>query len=135
MMSLTFAHLRASTASLRRNKCSPYTRYASALFSAISLYLLLIFAKAPLSAIICSVEFSVSYGGLLHFVFYHHKKTKCSTALSACIFLPLLLYFGGVFTLPLQKPRMLSQAAKRIPLLSLSVGWYYICTHPPYRRN
>ena len=29
------------------------------------------------------------------------------TALSACIFLPLLLCSGGVFPLPLQKPQML----------------------------
>jgi len=30
-----------------------------------------------------------------------------TTLLSACIFLPLLLYSGGVFPIPLQKPQML----------------------------
>jgi len=58
---------------------------------------------------------------------------RAATALSACIFLPLLLCSGGVFTLSLQKPQMLSQAAKRIPLQSLSVSDLpYICTHPPH---
>ena len=32
---------------------------------------------------------------------------RAATALSACIFLPLLLCSGGVFPLPLQKPQML----------------------------
>ena len=68
-------------------------------------YLLLICAKAPFSIIILSVWFSF-YGGLLHFVYYYFTETKCSTALSACIFLPLLLCSGGVFPLPLQKPQM-----------------------------
>ena len=45
--------MRASTASYAENKCSTYTRYASALFSAVSLYLLRLFSKGtvfPLSA-------------------------------------------------------------------------------------
>ncbi|MFC1237852.1 hypothetical protein E4N70_05080 [Treponema vincentii] len=59
-----------------------------------------------------------TYPLYLQYIFH----PTAATALSACIFLPLLLYSGGVFPLPLQKPQMLSQAAKRIPLLSLSVG-------------
>ena len=62
--------------------------------------------KPPFPIVIFSVWFSF-YGGLLHFVYYYFTETKCSTALSACIFLPLLLCSGGVFTLPLQKPQML----------------------------
>jgi len=69
------------------------------------LYLLLICAKVLCSLIIFSGFFSL-YGGLLHFVYYYFTETKCSTALSACIFLPLLLCSGGVFTLMLQKPQM-----------------------------
>ena len=52
-------------------------------------YLLLICAKAPFSIVIFSVWFSF-YGGLLHFVYYYFTETKCSTALSACIFLSFL---------------------------------------------
>ena len=37
--------MRASPASLRKNKCSTYTRYASALFLLGSLYLLRLFSK------------------------------------------------------------------------------------------
>ena len=77
-------------------------------------YLLLIFAKAPFPIVIFSEFFSL-YGGLLHFVFYSNEKTKCSTALSACIFLPLLLCFRGVFPLTSSKPRKcITRAAKRI---------------------
>ena len=75
-------------------------------------YLLLIFAKAPFPIVIFSVWFSF-YGGLLHFVYYYFTETKCSTALSACIFLPLLLSSGGVFTLPLQKPRLFYSSVKK----------------------
>ena len=76
------------------------------LIFARALHLLLIFAKAPFPIVIFSVWFSF-YGGLLHFVYYYFTETKCSTALFACIFLPLLLCSGGVFPLPLQKPQML----------------------------
>ena len=80
-----------------------------------------------------AISSPVSYGGLLHFVYYYFTETKCSTALFASIFLPLLLCSGGVFTLSLQKPHMVSQAAKRIPLQSLSVSTLpYTCTHLPH---
>ena len=75
------------------------------LIFARALHLLLICAKDPFSLIIFSGFFSL-YGGLLHFVYYYFTETKCSTALFACIFLPLLLCSGGVFPLPLQKPQM-----------------------------
>ena len=43
------------------------------------------------------------------------KKTKCSTALSAPIFLPLLLFLSGVFPLNRFKNRTcITRAAKRI---------------------
>ena len=82
------------------------------LIFACALHLLLICAKAPFSIIILSLWFSF-YGGLLHFVYYYFTETKCSTALSACIFLPLLLCSGGVFPLPLQKPRLFYSSVKK----------------------
>ena len=54
MFPFPFENMRASTASHAENKCSTYTRYASALFSAVSLYLLRLFSKGfvfPLPAI------------------------------------------------------------------------------------
>ena len=38
---------------------------------------------------------------------------RAATALFACIFLPLLLCSGGVFTLSLQKPHLLYSSAKK----------------------
>ena len=84
-----FAHLRASAALHGKKVSSTYLRYACGTFLPVSLYLLLIFAKAPFSIAISSGFFSL-YGGLLHFVYYYFTETKCSTALSACIFLSFL---------------------------------------------
>ena len=122
-----FENMRASTASHAENKCSTYTRYASALFSAVSLYLLRLFSKGivfPLPARIavsgktsnkmfllllilladCCILFTITI-----------KKTKCSTALSAPIFLPLLLCSRGVFPLTsFKNRRCIIYAAKRI---------------------
>ena len=123
-----FENMRASTASHAENKCSTYTRYASALFSAISLYLLRLFSKGfvfPLPAI---PAVSGKTSGTV-FLFNKHlsladccilftitiKKTKCSTALSAPIFLSLLLCSGGVFPLGRFKNRTcITRAARRI---------------------
>ena len=90
-------------------------------------YLLLICAKAPFSIVIFSVWFSF-YGGLLHFVYYYFTETKCSTALSACIFLPLLLCSGGVFPLPLQKPQMHYTRSKK-DTASITVRGYVCIIH------
>jgi len=38
---------------------------------------------------------------------------RAATALFACIFLPLLLCSGGVFPLPLQKPRLFYSSVKK----------------------
>ena len=98
-------------------------------------YLLLICAKAPFSIVIFSVWFSF-YGGLLHFVYYYFTETKCSTALSACIFLPLLLCSGGVFPLPLQKTRLFYSSVKK-DTTSIAVRGLvlYMYASLPYRRN
>ena len=61
---------------------------------------------------------------------------RAATALSACIFLPLLLCSGGVFTLSLQKPHLLYSSAKKdTASIAVRGNFSYICTHPPYRRN
>ena len=120
--------MRASTASHAENKCSTYTRYASALFSAVSLYLLRLFSKGtvfPLPAIpavsgktsgivfLFNKQFSLADCCILFTI--TSKKTKCSTALSAPIFLPLLLCSHGVFPLNRFKNRTcIICAAKRI---------------------
>ena len=133
--------MRASTASHAENKCSTYTRYASALFSAVSLYLLRLFSKGfvfPLPAILavsgktsgkvflailivmlladCCILFTIT-----------SKKTKCSTALAsklrlsaplhhtAQIFSPLLFCSRGVFPLGrFKNRRCFIRAVKRI---------------------
>ena len=121
--------MRASTASHAENKCSTYTRYASALFSTVSLYLLRLFSKGfvfPLPAI-TAVSEKTSGKELLLFLFLAFwadccilftitiKKTKCSTALSAPIFLPLLFCSRGVFPLNRFKNRTcITRAAQRI---------------------
>ena len=59
------------------------------------------------------------------------------TALSACIFLPLLLYSGGVFPLPLQKPRLFYSSVKK-DTASIAVRKQpslYMYASSPYRRN
>ena len=115
--------MRASTASHAENKCSTYTRYASALFSAVSLYLLRLFSKGfvfPLPI----VSGKTSDKELLLFLFLTFladccilftitsKKTKCSTALSAPIFLPLLFCSRGVFfSVPTRTSVVLSRSA------------------------
>ena len=144
--------MRASTASHAENKCSTYTRYASALFSAVSLYLLRLFSKGtvfPLPARIavsgktsnkifllllllpaladCCILFTIT-----------SKKTKCSTALSAPIFLPLLLFLSGVFPLNRFKNRTcITRAAKRISASIAVPGYYrpYFCLLLIYGRN
>ena len=121
-----FENMRASTASHAENKCSTYTRYASALFSAISLYLLRLFSKStvfPLPARIavsgktsnkifllllllpaladCCILFTIT-----------SKKTKCSTALYASILLLLLFCSRGVFSsVPTRMSVVLSRSA------------------------
>ena len=102
---------------------------ASALFSAVSLYLLRLFSKGtvfPLPAI-PAVSGKTSGKELLLFLFLAFladccilftitiKKTKCSTALSAPIFLPLLFCSRGVFPLNrFKNRRCIICAAKRI---------------------
>ena len=102
---------------------------ASALFSAVSLYLLRLFSKGivfPLPARI-AVSGKTSGKELLLFLFLAFladccilftitiKKTKCSTALSDPIFLPLLFCSHGVFPLGRSKNRTcITRAAKRI---------------------
>ena len=120
-----FENMRASTASHAENKCSTYTRYASALFSAVSLYLLRLFSKGivfPLPIVsgktsgvvfLFNKQFSLADCCILFTI--TSKKTKCSTALSAPIFLPLLLFLSGVFPLNRSKNRTcVTRAAKRI---------------------
>ena len=120
-----FENMRASTASHAENKCSTYTRYASALFSAVSLYLLRLFSKGivfPLPTVsgktsgtvfLFNKQFSLADCCILFTI--TSKKTKCSTALSASIFLPLLLCSRGVFPLTsFKNRRCIIYAAKRI---------------------
>ena len=120
-----FENMRASTASHAENKCSTYTRYASALFSAVSLYLLRLFSKGfvfPLPIVsgktsgkvfLFNKQFSLADCCILFTITI--KKTKCSTALSAPIFLPLLFCSRGVFPLNRFKNRTcITRAAKRI---------------------
>ena len=122
-----FENMRASTASHAENKCSTYTRYASALFSAVSLYLLRLFSKGfvfPLHIVSGKTSGKV-------FLFNKHpsladcrylctintmqRYTSIGTALSAPIFLPLLLFLSGVFPLNRFKNRTcITRAAKRI---------------------
>ena len=120
-----FENMRASTASHAENKCSTYTRYASALFSAVSLYLLRLFSKGfvfPLHIVsgktsgkvfLFNKQFSLADCCILFTITI--KKTKCSTALSAPIFLPLLFCSRGVFPLNrFKNRRCIIYAAKRI---------------------
>ena len=117
--------MRASTASHAENKSSTYHRYASALFSAVSLYLLRLFSKGfvfPLPTVsgktsgkvfLFNKQFSLADCCILFTITI--KKTKCSTALSAPIFLPLLLCSRGVFPLNrFKNRRCIIYAAKRI---------------------
>ena len=102
---------------------------ASALFSAISLYLLRLFSKSTVFPLPARIAVSGKTSGkeLLLFLFLAFladccilftitsKKTKCSTALSAPIFLPLLLCSRGVFPLNrFKNRRCIIYAAKRI---------------------
>ena len=120
--------MRTSTASHAENKCSTYTRYASALFSAVSLYLLRLFSKGFVFPLPARIAVSGKTSGVV-FLFNKQfsladccilftitiKKTKCSTALSAPIFLPLLFCSRGVFPLGRFKNRTcITRAAKRI---------------------
>jgi len=60
-----------------------------------------------------------------------------ATALFACIFLPLLLYSGGVFPLMLQKPQMHYTRSKK-DTASIAVRKKPLYIHvriSPYRRN
>ena len=120
-----FENMRASTASHAENKCSPYTRYASALFSAVSLYLLRLFSKGfvfPLpivsgktSGVVFLFNKHLSLADCCILFTITSKKTKCSTALSASIFSPLLFFLSGVFPLGRFKNRTcITRAAKRI---------------------
>ena len=101
---------------------------ASALFSAISLYLLRLFSKGIVFPLPAIPAVSGKTSGTV-FLFNKHlsladccilftitiKKTKCSTALSAPIFLPLLLCSRGVFPLNrFKNRRCIIYAAKRI---------------------
>ena len=150
-----FENMRASTASHAENKCSTYTRYASALFSAVSLYLLRLFSKGfvfPLPI----VSGKTSGKELLLFLFLAFladccilftitsKKTKCSTALSAPIFLPLLFCSRGVFPLNrFKNRRCIICAAKRISAsiavrnttVPISVYFSYTAVTRPVRKR
>ena len=61
---------------------------------------------------------------------------RAATALFACIFLPLLLCSGGVFPLPLQKPRLFYSSVKK-DTASIAVRGLvlYMYASLPYRRN
>ena len=125
-----FENMRASTASHAENKCSTYTRYASALFSAVSLYLLRLFSKGivfPLPARIAvsgktsakmflfNNTFLLADCRYLCTINTMQRYTSIGTALSAPIFLPLLLFLSGVFPLNRSKNRTcVTRAAKRI---------------------
>ena len=74
----SFENMRASPASLRKNKCSTYTRYASALFLLGSLYLLHLFSKV-LSVGLFNNNFLLADCSILFFSIT--KKTKLNTAL------------------------------------------------------
>ena len=100
---------------------------ASALFSAVSLYLLRLFSKGivfPLPARIAVSGKTSNKMFLLLLILLADccilftitsKKTKCSTALCAPIFLPLLFCSSGVFPLNRFKNRTcIIRAAKRI---------------------
>ena len=132
--------MRASTASYAENKCSTYTRYASALFSAVSLYLLRLFSKGIVFPLPARIAVSGKTSGKVFFFkntflladccilfTITPKKTKCSTALAsklrlsaplhhtAPIFSPLLFCSRGVFPLGrFKNHRCIICAAKRI---------------------
>ena len=121
--------MRASTASHAENKCSTYTRYASALFSAVSLYLLRLFSKGivfPLPARIAVSGKTSNKMLLLLLILLADCRYLCTintmqryasigTALSAPIFSPLLFCLSGVFPLGRFKNRTcITRAAKRI---------------------
>ena len=90
MFPFPFENMRASTASHAENKCSTYTRYASALFSAVSLYLLRLFSKGlvfPLpivsgktSDIVCLFNKHLSLADCCILFTITSKKTKCRSA-------------------------------------------------------
>ena len=122
-----FENMRASTASHAENKCSTYTRYASALFSAVSLYLLRLFSKGfvfPLPIVsgktsgavfLFNEQFSLADCRYLCTINTMQRYTSIGTALSAPIFLPLLFCSRGVFPLKRSKNRTcITRAAKRI---------------------
>ena len=99
---------------------------ASALFSAVSLYLLRLFSKGivfPLPTVSGKTSGKVFLAILIVMLLADCcilftitiKKTKCSTALSDPIFLPLLFCSHGVFPLGRSKNRTcITRAAKRI---------------------
>ena len=125
---------------------------ASALFSAVSLYLLRLFSKGfvfPLPAI-PAVSGKTSGKEFLLFLFLAFladccilftitiKKTKCSTALSAPIFLPLLFCSRGVFPLNRsQKPHLHYMCGKKDFCFNRCPGYYlpYFCLSLTYGRN
>ncbi|AIW89621.1 hypothetical protein JO41_07300 [Treponema sp. OMZ 838] len=124
-----FENMRASTASHAENKCSTYTRYASALFSAVSLYLLRLFSKGtvfPLPIVSGKTSGTVFLAILIVMLLADcrylctintmQRYTSIGTALSAPIFSPLLFCSRGVFPLKRFKNRTcIIRAAKRIP--------------------
>ena len=147
-----FENMRASTASHAENKCSTYTRYASALFSAVSLYLLRLFSKGfvfPLPARIAVSGKTSNKMFLLLLILLADCRYLCTintmqrytsigTALSAPIFLPLLLFLSGVFPLNRFKNRTcITRAAKRISASIAVPGYYrpYFCLLLIYGRN
>ena len=134
-----FENMRASTASHAENKCSTYTRYVSALFSAVSLYLLRLFSKGlvfPLPIVsgktsgtvfLFNKQLSLADCRYLCTINTMQRCTSIGTALAsklrlsaplhhtAPIFLPLLFCSRGVFPLKRSKNRTcITRAAKRI---------------------
>ena len=102
---------------------------ASALFSTVSLYLLRLFSKGIVFPLPARIAVSGKTSGKVFLAILivmlladccilftiTSKKTKCSTALSAPIFLPLLFCSRGVFPLNRFKNRTcITCAAKRI---------------------
>jgi len=74
-----------------------------------------------------------AYPLYLQYIFH----PTAATALSACIFLPLLLCSGGVFPLTLQKPQMHYTRSKK-DTASIAVRKrpsLYMYASSPYRRN
>ena len=124
---------------------------ASALFSAVSLYLLRLFSKGIVFPLPARIAVSGKTSGTV-FLFNKQlsladccilftitsKKTKCSTALSAPIFLPLLFCSRGVFPLKrFQKPHLHYTSGKKDFCFNRCPKHYrpYFCLLPTYGRN